>query len=56
MKYSTVAACPITMYGASTGRPPIHVNTAHVLTRVQNNNLSNWIESWSKFISLGSNR
>ena len=35
-KYITVATCPIMIYGASTGRPPIHVKINHVLTRVQN--------------------
>ena len=36
IKYSPVAICPIITYGDSTGRPPIHVNTSHVLTNVQN--------------------
>lgn len=36
IKYVIVATWPIVTYGSSTGRPPIHVSTSHVLTRVQN--------------------
>jgi uncharacterized protein YbbK (DUF523 family) len=38
-KYMIVNTCPIVTNGSSTGRPPIHVNTAHDDTKNQN---SNW--------------
>jgi len=38
IKYITVAACPIIIYGASTGRAPIQVRIAHDPTIIQNIN------------------
>jgi hypothetical protein len=36
VKYIIVRICPVTMYGSSTGRAPIHVSRNTVFAMIQN--------------------